>query len=67
MPVMAKKRKTTGLYADVDDDLKRRLIRMAAHHRRKIGAELSIALQNYLDLWEKKEGLPPIEPAEEDE
>jgi len=65
MPAMAKKKKT-GLYADIDDELKRRLVRMADYHDRKIAAELSVALRRYLEAEEKKANLPPVDPGEDD-
>lgn len=51
------------LYADIPEDLKRRLDRMAQYHSRKIGAEVALALKRYLDAEEKKAGddLPPLE------
>ena len=67
LTLATKKVDKTGLYADVERTLKRRLKRLAELHDRKIGAELSIALRRYLDAEERKAGLSPLPPEEEGE
>jgi hypothetical protein len=62
---MAKKKK--GLYADIDPALKLRLKRMADYNSRKITAELTLALEQYLQPLEKKAKMPPIVLPEEEQ
>jgi hypothetical protein len=47
MPLMAKK-KTATLYVAIEASLKARLERLAKKHRRKLNAEVEIALERYL-------------------
>ena len=53
MPVMAKKKAT--LYVDIDADTKARMERLAKARRRKINAEVELALERYLAEEEPKE------------
>lgn len=61
MYLMAKKKKVP-LYVDIDPDIRRRMNRLAEVRSRKLNAEVQIALRQYLDKEEKKEGLPPLPP-----
>jgi hypothetical protein len=66
---MAKKKKPTDkpekvvIYLEVLPALKERLRRLGAlpHRNRKVTAEATVALYEYLAREEKKEGLPPLE------
>lgn len=64
MPHMAKKRKKETLYADIDAGIKQRMDRLAEARKRKLNAEVEIALERYLDEEEPKEGLSPA-PADD--
>lgn len=66
MPIMAKKK---ALYADIPEDLKARLDRLAEHRARKLAAEVTLAIRHWVEQEEKKEGLfgVPIEGAEPEE
>lgn len=55
MNVMAKKKAT--LYVDIAADLKARMERLATRRRRKINAEVELALERYLAEEEAKEGI----------
>lgn len=67
MSLMAKKKPKLTLYVDLEPMTKRRLDRLATARRRKLTAEVQIALDRYLDEEEKKEkNLPPLD-ADEDE
>lgn len=67
MPAMAKKKKA-ALYVEVDEEIVRRVRRLAEHDQRKLNAEAQIILLSGLNTLEKKAGLPPIPPlADEDE
>lgn len=52
-----KKRQTATLYADIDADLKRRMDRLAERRKRKINAEVELAIARYLREEEPKEGI----------
>ncbi len=62
---MAKKKKAT-LYVDIDANIKKRMDALAEARRRKLNAEVEIALERYLREEEPKEGLDS-EPPDEDE
>jgi predicted DNA-binding protein len=64
MPVMARKK---GLYADIPEELKARLDRLAEHRSRKLTAEVVLALRRYLDEEERKEGLYGVPLDEHDD
>jgi predicted transcriptional regulator len=53
---MAKK-KTATLYVDIEARLKSRLDSLAKKRRRKLNAEVELALERYLAEEEPKEGL----------
>jgi predicted transcriptional regulator len=57
MPLMAKKLAKAVLSVEIDAALKKRLHRLADKRGRKLVAEVSIMLHQYLAVEEPKEGL----------
>jgi predicted transcriptional regulator len=65
MALMAGEKKKV-LYVEIPADLKDRLENLARLRARKITAEATIALRQYVEREEKREGIKPPPPAEED-
>jgi len=69
---MAKKKPAkAALYVEIPADLKQRLDKLAERRMRKLNAEVTIALQKYVEAEEKADGLkddknPPEDEPEDD-
>jgi len=65
MPLMAKKPAKAVLSVEIEATLKHRLHRLADKRGRKLVAEVTIMLRQYLAAEEPKEGLTEAMPARE--
>lgn len=61
-PIMAKKKPPkAALYVEIPADLKKRLDSLAHRRKRKLTAEVEMALERYVDEEEAREGVDPDE------